>query len=50
VTIINGEIDPLWDDGAQLEQALKAANVAVERRLCDGVVHAGSRLPSAFGT
>ena len=39
VTIINAEIDPLRDDGAQLEQALKAANVPVERRLYDGVAH-----------
>ncbi len=39
VTIINAEIDPLRDDGAQLEQALRAANVPVERRLYDGVAH-----------
>jgi acetyl esterase/lipase len=39
VTIINAEIDPLRDDGAQLERALKAANVPVERRLYDGVAH-----------
>ena len=39
VTIVNAEIDPLRDDGAQLEQALKAANVPVERRLFDGVTH-----------
>ncbi|GLC24491.1 alpha/beta hydrolase [Roseisolibacter agri] len=39
VTIINAEIDPLRDDGMMLEQALKAANVPVERRLYDGVAH-----------
>ena len=39
VTIINAEIDPLRDDGLMLEQALKAANVPVERRLYDGVAH-----------
>ncbi len=39
VTIVNAEIDPLQDDGAQLEQALKAANVPVERHLYRGVTH-----------
>jgi acetyl esterase/lipase len=39
VTIINAEIDPLRDDGAQLEQALKSAGVSVERRLYPGVTH-----------
>ena len=39
VTIVNAEIDPLQSDGAQLEQALKAANVPVERRLYRGVTH-----------
>ncbi|WP_373071143.1 alpha/beta hydrolase [Gemmatimonas sp.] len=39
VTIINAQIDPLRDDGAMLEQALKAANVAVERKLYVGVAH-----------
>ncbi|GJG87810.1 hypothetical protein tb265_29910 [Gemmatimonadetes bacterium T265] len=39
VTIVNAEIDPLQDDGAQLEQALKAAHVPVERRLYRGVTH-----------
>jgi len=39
VTIINAEIDPLRDDGAMLESALKAANVSVERKLYDGVTH-----------
>ncbi|MEB0009959.1 alpha/beta hydrolase fold domain-containing protein, partial [Pseudomonas sp. RTB2] len=33
VTLINAEIDPLRDDGAQLEQALRSAGVSVERRL-----------------
>ena len=39
VTIVNAEIDPLQDDGAQLERALKAANVPVERHLYSGVTH-----------
>jgi acetyl esterase/lipase len=39
VTIINAQIDPLRDDGAMLEQALKQANVSVERRVYDGVAH-----------
>jgi acetyl esterase len=39
VTVINAEIDPLRDDGAQLEQALKSAGVSVERRLYPGVTH-----------
>jgi acetyl esterase/lipase len=39
VTIINAEIDPLRDDGAMLEQALRKAGNAVERRLYDGVTH-----------
>ena len=39
VTIINAQIDPLRDDGAMLEQALKAANVSVERKVYDGVAH-----------
>lgn len=39
VTIINAQIDPLREDGAMLEQALKAANVPVERRVYDGVAH-----------
>ncbi|WP_309671932.1 alpha/beta hydrolase [Gemmatimonas sp.] len=39
VTIINAQIDPLLEDGAMLEQALKAANVPVERRVYDGVAH-----------
>lgn len=39
VTLINAEIDPLRDDGAQLEQALRAQGVPVERKLYDGVTH-----------
>ena len=39
VTLINAEIDPLRDDGAQLEQALRNAGVSVERRLYSGVTH-----------
>ena len=39
VTIINAQIDPLLDDGAQLEQALKAAGNQVERKVYDGVTH-----------
>ncbi|MES2521871.1 MAG: alpha/beta hydrolase [Gemmatimonadota bacterium] len=39
VTIINATIDPLFDDGAMLEQALKAASVPVERRVYEGVAH-----------
>ena len=39
VTLVNAQIDPLLDDGAMLEQALRAANVDVERRVYDGVAH-----------
>ena len=39
VTIINAQIDPLRDDGAMLEAALKRANVPVERKVYDGVTH-----------
>lgn len=39
VTIVNAEIDPLRDDGQQLEAALKNAGVSVERRVYDGVTH-----------
>jgi acetyl esterase len=39
VTLINAEIDPLRDDGAQLEVALHNAGVSVERKLYDGVTH-----------
>jgi len=38
-TIINAEIDPLRDDGRQLELALRAANVNVTRNVWDGVTH-----------
>lgn len=39
VTLINAEIDPLRDDGAQLELALRNQGVSVERKLYDGVTH-----------
>lgn len=39
VTLINAEIDPLRDDGAQLEQALRTAGVSVERKVYPGVTH-----------
>lgn len=39
VTIINAEIDPLLDDGAMLERALRDAGNSVERRVYDGVTH-----------
>ena len=39
VTLINAVIDPLRSDGAQLESALKAAGVPVERKLYTGVTH-----------
>lgn len=39
VTLINAEIDPLQDDGAQLETALRNAGVPVERKLYTGVTH-----------
>ena len=39
VTIINAQIDPLLTDGAMLEQALRAADVPVERRVYEGVAH-----------
>ncbi|MGQ0697692.1 MAG: alpha/beta hydrolase [Panacagrimonas sp.] len=39
VTIINAEIDPLLDDGAQLEAALKTAGVPVKRYVYEGVTH-----------
>ena len=38
-TIINARLDPLRSDGAKLEDALRAANVAVERREYEGVAH-----------
>ena len=39
VTIVNADIDVLRDDGAQLERALRAAGVPVERRVYPGVTH-----------
>lgn len=39
VTIINAQIDPLREDGALLEAALKAAGVAVRRTVYAGVTH-----------
>jgi len=39
VTIINARIDPLRSDGAKMEEALKKANVPVERRDYEGVTH-----------
>ena len=39
VTIVNADIDPLRDDGAQLQQALQRAGVTVDRRVFPGVTH-----------
>jgi acetyl esterase len=39
VTIINARIDPLRNDGSKMEDALKKANVPVERREYQGVTH-----------
>jgi acetyl esterase len=39
VTIINAQIDPLREDGALLEAALKKANVKVQRTVYSGVTH-----------
>ena len=39
VTIINAQIDPLREDGAMLEAALKKANVPVQRKVYAGVTH-----------
>ena len=39
VTIINAQIDPLREDGALLEAALRKAGVKVERKLYTGVTH-----------
>ena len=39
VTLISAPIDPLLDDGAMLEAALKKAGVPVERKLYAGVTH-----------
>ena len=51
VTIVNAEIDPLRDDGAMLEKALKDAGVEVERRNYAGVAHEffgmGAAVPQA---
>lgn len=39
VTIINAQIDPLREDGAMLEAALKKAGVKVQRKVYIGVTH-----------
>ena len=39
VTIINAQIDPLREDGALLEQALKSAGVKVDRKVYAGTTH-----------
>ena len=39
VTLIGAQIDPLHSDGLMLEEALKKASVAVERKNYDGVTH-----------
>ena len=39
VTIINAQIDPLREDGAMLESALKEAGVKVDRKVYDGTTH-----------
>ncbi len=39
VTIINAQIDPLRDDGAMLEAALRKAGVHVTRTVYEGVTH-----------
>ncbi|RYE70298.1 MAG: alpha/beta hydrolase, partial [Oxalobacteraceae bacterium] len=39
VTIINAQIDPLREDGAMLQGALKKAGVKVDRKVYDGVTH-----------
>lgn len=39
VTIINAQIDPLREDGAMLQAALKKAGVKVDRKVYDGVTH-----------
>ena len=39
VTIINAQIDPLREDGALLEAALKKAGVTVTRTVYNGVTH-----------
>ena len=39
VTIINAQIDPLREDGALLETALKRAGVKVQRKIYSGTAH-----------
>lgn len=39
VSIVNAEIDPLRSDGKLLEDALKQANVPVERKVYEGTTH-----------
>ena len=39
VTIINAQIDPLREDGAMLESALKKAGVKVDRKVYAGAAH-----------
>ncbi|MDQ6629539.1 MAG: alpha/beta hydrolase [Pseudomonadota bacterium] len=39
VTIINAQIDPLREDGAMLESALKKAGVKVDRKVYAGTTH-----------
>ncbi len=39
VTLINARLDPLRSDGAKLEDALRAAGNAVQRREYEGVAH-----------
>jgi acetyl esterase/lipase len=39
VTIINAQIDPLREDGAMLQNALKKAGVKVDRKVYSGVTH-----------
>lgn len=39
VTIINAQIDPLREDGAMMEAALKKAGVKVQRKVYPGVTH-----------
>ena len=49
--ILNAELDPLLDDGAQLETKLKSAGVSVTRKVFNGVTHEffglGGVLPEA---
>ena len=37
--IVNAQIDPLADDGARLEEAMRRANAPVERQVYPGVTH-----------